>query len=306
MIYCFDTSAINRLLDDKEREPIIKTILGISSFRVTAYNVIEAAKTTDANRRSRLIELMRQLANGTRPLDRPNTILLTYADAHAARASSAPVNEDANLAGLWIALNEPNLLDQEAKEEGSAWTEEMEAAFSKIVADRNLFQPLFRKSPNERPKTTAATLRVYLNAKEEYRSLIMDIYKDQTKQLLTNSEFEVLVREPAWQLYSLAHAYAIHQRAIQEQNFSKMHNAGAIDLWQAVYLTLCDRFVTNDQAQYRGLRLLNVLNTKRRTEVMRYDTFRSRLFGIHVDCDAQPELGETDVLEYRRVPHCAC
>ncbi len=290
MIYCFDTSAINRLLDDPEREPIIQTILGIGSFRVTAYNVIEAAKTTDMNRRSRLIEIMRRLANGKRPLDRPNTILLTYAGAHAARASSAPVNEDTNLEGLWIALNEPNLLDREAKEEGSAWTEEMEAAFSKIVAeDRNLFQPLFQKSPNERPKTTAATLRAYLNAKDEYRSLIRDIYKDQTKQLLTDSEFEVLVREPAWQLYSLAHAYAIHQRAVQEQNFSEMRNAGAIDLWQAVYLTLCDRFVTNDHAQYRGLRLLNVLNSKRHTEVMRYDTFRSRLFGVHVACDAQPD-----------------
>jgi hypothetical protein len=91
-----------------------------------------------------------------------------------------------------------------------------------------------------------------------------------------------VVREPAWQLYSLGYAYAIHQRAIQEQNFSEMRNAGAIDLGQAVYLTLCDHFVTNDQAQYRGLRLLNVLNTKRRTEVMRYDTFRNRLFSICV------------------------
>jgi hypothetical protein len=135
---------------------------------------------------------MRRLANGKRPLDRPNTILLTYADAHAARVSSAPVNEDENLKGLWIALNEPNLLDQVTREEVLVWAEEREDAFSKIVAeDRCLFQLLFRQAPNERPNTTAATLRAYLNAKEEYRSLISDIYKDQTKQLLTDSEFEV-------------------------------------------------------------------------------------------------------------------
>ena len=66
MIYCFDTSAINRLLDDPEQEPIIKATLSVGSFRITAYNVIEAAKTTEANRRSRLIELMRRLANGKR------------------------------------------------------------------------------------------------------------------------------------------------------------------------------------------------------------------------------------------------
>ena len=44
MIYCLDTSAINRLLDDPEREPIIRGVLSAGSFRITAYNVIEAEK----------------------------------------------------------------------------------------------------------------------------------------------------------------------------------------------------------------------------------------------------------------------
>ncbi len=279
MIYCFDTSAINRLLDDLEREPIIKAILSVGSFRITAYNVIEAVKTTEANRRTRLIELMRQLANGTRPLDRPNTILLTYAEAHAARAGAARVNVDENLEGLWIALNEPALLDQEAKDEVLAWAKEWEDDFSETVAgDRDQFQSLFRKAPHERPKTTASTLRAYLSNKDECYSLIRDVYTRQTGKQLTNSEYGVLVREPVWPLYFLGYAYAIHQRGIKDESFAKKRNAGAIDLGQAVYLTLCDRFVTDDRAQYRGLRLLNVLNSKRRTKVMRYDTFRSRLF----------------------------
>lgn len=58
VIYCFDTSAINRLLDDPEREPIVQALLAIGSFRITAYNVIEVAKTTDEDRRTRLMSLL--------------------------------------------------------------------------------------------------------------------------------------------------------------------------------------------------------------------------------------------------------
>ena len=204
--------------------------------------------------------------------------MLTYAEAHAALVDAARVNADENLEGLWIALNEPALLDQEAREEVLSWAGKREDGFSEIVAgDRDQFQSLFREMPQERPKTTAATLRAYLSKKDECRSLISDIYKRQTRKQLTNSEYGVLVREPVWPLYFLGYAYAIHQHGIKDQNFAKKRNAAAIDLGQAVYLTLCDRFVTDDRAQYRGLRLLNVLNGKRRMQVMRYDSFRSRL-----------------------------
>lgn len=126
-------------------------------------------------------------------------------------------------------------------------------------------------------------MRAYLSKKDECCSLIRDVYKRQTQKQLTDSEYGVLVREPVWPLYFLGYAYAAHHRGIKKQHFAKKHNAGAIDLGQAVYLTLCDRFVTDDRAQYRGLRLLNVLNNKRRTQVIQYDTFRSRLFGVHID-----------------------
>lgn len=278
MIYCFDTSAINRLLDDPEREPIIKTLTSVGSFRITAYNVIEAAKTPCKNLRCRLIGLMRRLADGKRPLDRPNTILLSYVRAHADGASVALVNADDQLEGLWIALNQPDLADEEARQELINWASDWEGDFSKVVAgDRDQFQTLFQKISSERPKTIAATLRAYLSARDECRSLIKDVYQGQTQKPLTDPAYQVLVREPAWLLYFVGYAYAVHKRAIQEHRFQERRNAGAIDLGQAVYLTMCDRFVTYDRAQYQALRLLNVLNTKRNTQVMQYDHFRQRL-----------------------------
>jgi hypothetical protein len=89
-----------------------------------------------------------------------------------------------------------------------------------------------------------------------------------------------LIREPAWPLYFLGYAYAVYRRAIQERDFSERRNAGAIDLGQAVYLTMCDRFITNDRAQYRALRLLNAVNTKGRARVLSYDSFRGRLLPL--------------------------
>lgn len=192
--------------------------------------------------------------------------------------SAALVNADDQLEDLWIALNQPDLVDEEAQQELIKWAADWEGDFSKVVAgDRDQFQTLFQKVSSERPKTIAATLRAYLNARDECRSLINDVYQRQTQKPLTDSAYQVLVREPAWPLYFVGYAYAVHKRAIQEYKFQERRNAGAIDLGQAVYLTMCDRFITNDRAQYRAIRLLNVFNTKRNTQVMRYGYFRDRL-----------------------------
>lgn len=280
MIYCFDTSAINRLLDDPEREPIVTTILSVGSFRITAYNVLEAAKTRDSSRRTQLLKLMSRLANGKCPLNRPNRILLNYCDAHAAGTSSCKINTDAKWDGVWLALNQPDCLDQ--IDEVVGWVNKSEQDFSNIVAgDRVKFQSVFNQIPtSEQPKTTASTVRVFCEDRSFLSSLVSEVYERQTGKQLTDPEIESLMREPVWGLYFLAYAYALHQRGIQGQCYSANRNAGAIDLSQAVYLPLCDRYVTNDKAQYRGLRLLNVINNKLRTQVMRYDTFRSRLLAL--------------------------
>ncbi|MGQ0834665.1 MAG: hypothetical protein ACT4O5_07020, partial [Gammaproteobacteria bacterium] len=102
----------------------------------------------------------------------------------------------------------------------------------------------------------------------------------QTGKLLSLSAYDSLVREPAWSLYFLGYAYALSRRSVVESGYSARANAGAIDLGQAVYLTLCDRFVANDHAQFKALRLLNVFNKKRRTEVLLYPAFRRRLLAL--------------------------
>jgi hypothetical protein len=281
MIYGFDTSGLNSLLDDPECDAIAKTLVGVASVRVSALNVIEAIKTPDVSRRVQLLQLMSKLAAGKRPLDRPNSILLSYADAHAAGESRAPLNSDPQLEGVWIALNQPELLDENALDEATAWAAEQERDFAAVVAaDRSAIQAKLALDRPGKARTAAGTLRAFFGATNECHSLVADIYSRQTGRTLDNHSFQGLLKESAWPLYLLSHAYGMHTRSVRVDRHSASKNAGAIDLSQSVYLTLCDRFVTNDGPQYRALRHLNVLNRKRRTQVLRYTTFRRRLLGL--------------------------
>lgn len=281
MIYCFDTSALNFLLDDPECDAIAKALVAVASVRVSALNVLEVTKTLDVTRRIQLVQLMKTLAAGKRPLDRPNTILLSYADAHAAGASRASVNTDPQLEGVWIALNQPELLDTEALNEATAWATEQEREFSMVVAaDRDVIQARLKSTLRYRPRTVAATLRAFLQTSPDCHTLVADIYCRQTGRRLNGHGFQGLLKEPAWPLYLGSHAYGIHNRSVRVDRHSATRNAGAIDLTQSVYLTLCNRFITNDRAQYRALRQLNVLNKKHKTQVLLFSTFRRRLLGI--------------------------
>lgn len=81
-------------------------------------------------------------------------------------------------------------------------------------------------------------------------------------------------------MYFALFAYALHHRSVRTSHFSRTRQAGGVDLAQAVYLPFVDRFVTNDAAQYRALRLLRCVAGTKRGEVQRYSTFRSRLLAL--------------------------
>lgn len=281
MIYYFDTSSLNDLLTDSECNAIEIALTSVASVRISAINIIEAIKTPDTQRRKALIKLMARLSAGKRPLDRPNTILLSYAKAHAADATRASVNTDENLEGIWIALNQPELLAEDSLAEANDWAKEQEHDFASVVAtDREAIQAILSRHGKRREFSTANTLRAYIQAEAECQQLISDIYYRTTNKLFTDTGYKALMREKAWPLYLLSHAYGIHARSVRINRFSSSSNAGGIDLTQSVYLTLCDRFITSDNAQYRALRQLNVINTKRKTQVLRYSMFRNRLLSL--------------------------
>src|SRR4029078_5129112 len=77
-------------------------------IRISAYNVIEVAKTRNVQRRDGLVRLMRRLAQNKRPLDRPNGLIRGLAKAYMERnargTATYTANIDPNLERLWLVL----------------------------------------------------------------------------------------------------------------------------------------------------------------------------------------------------------
>jgi len=280
MIICLDTSAVNRLHDDAEREALVAGLLAGGEFYVSAYNVLEAAATKDEEKRKSLVRFLARLARGKRPLNAANTIIRGLADAHATNLETITVNSDPDLEGVWQALLRPDEIDDPIRQESKDWAAERTAEFEETVSKaRPQFQELFKHRPDERPPNAAETIRRYFKHKEQiFDQLIAPIYLRQTGKELTRRAFDELIEEPAWILYFGTYVYALHHRAMPRSGYSSKWHADAIDLQQAVYLRFCDWFVTDDKPQYRAIRLMNVFNKGRATRVCRYDSFRRMLF----------------------------
>jgi len=246
---------------------------------------MEAAKTPEGQQRISLVKLLRRLSDNQRPLDRPNTLVRAAARSYAERqpsgATTFTTNVDPDLDGVWVALNDPEVIDDDARLEIVTWAKEWGDEYDRIVyGGRDRFQALIAKYRDARRPSVADTFRSYLrNVDQIFTSLVAPIYQRETGQTLSREEFDEMMREPIWPLYLGGYAYALHQRAVQVNDYSRTRNAGGIDLGQAVYLRLCDTFVTNDRAQYRALRFLNrfARASNLGAEVLPYGHFRRRL-----------------------------
>lgn len=275
MIYCFDTSALNHLHDDTEVTNLTTGLVVTNTVWITALNVIEVGITEDADRRSSLLQLQSKLTDDRRPLQIPNRLIRERAAAYAARLDRAALSvseED----GVWIALSNPQHIDEVSRQELYRWKKELEDDFRQAHENaRPHFQQIF-DSGTGRPRTAASLLRHYSGNEDFLFELTSGIYEEVTGVKLQREElFQFFRAVPHWPFFFLGWAYAVYARAIRQKNFGRK-NAGNIDLWCATYLPSCDVFVTEDVAQYRALRLINTFN-RRRTEVLLYSRLRQRL-----------------------------
>lgn len=75
-----------------------------------------------------------------------------------------------------------------------------------------------------------------------------------------------------WRFFLSSMVYGMYLRSVRTINFGRLKNPGSIDTQQAIYLTVCDTFVTADRHQHRMLRLLVPFGHKKR-QIWDYDRF---------------------------------
>jgi hypothetical protein len=278
MDLCFDTSGINRLYDDPDRDAIVSALLAAGRVLISGLNVTEAAATEETGRRIELLRLERKLIGTLRPLHVPNELLQAVTIAYAERRPAATITIGDRQQGLWWALEEPESLDEEARQEVYAWKRALEDPFTEAHRlARPEFQQLFFSAAQDRPLSASKLIKMFRDQERIAYDAVAPLWKRLIgTELSIESYRDLMVRVPQWSLYLASWAHAMQNRAIRERNYGAGNHPGAIDLLCAIYLCHCDYFVTDDIRQRRALRVLNVLNP-RRARVISYQAFRGRL-----------------------------
>lgn len=272
MIYCFDTSAINQLCDDVEREGIVTGLLATNSIYVTAANCIEVLGTKNEARREQLQILLRELAAGQAPLALPIDLLKILTMAYAA-GQDRPASEDLNYR---MSVDDYFTLDGKEKQEIQELRTKWEASFDVFRKGRPILAKIFKSGKTNRPSSFAALIRDHYKEKAFLFSMMEDLYTITGEKLAADKLNDFFAAIPEWPIVLLGLAYASYARSVKEEGYGKRGKAGAIDLWSAAYLPHSDIFVTHDKDQFCGLRLANIANS-RPTTTLRFGEFRKRL-----------------------------
>ena len=151
MDYCFDTSAVNKLHDDRERDELLKGLHSAGSIHVTAYNVVEVCATKSAQRRTALLFLLKSMANA-KFFGVPEDILKDMALRHAGTGSPSRGVELKDRI-IREVLADPAGVEAGVVQDIANWKEEREGWLAKLVSQaRPNFQKLFvhkSRPPNE-------------------------------------------------------------------------------------------------------------------------------------------------------------
>jgi len=279
MVFLFDTSGVNRLHDDPASEAIVAGLIGTNTVRVSALNVVEAARTPDPGRRLSLLRLLKRMTGGDRPLEMPNTLARRAMTAYSRRLPCLDSSIDAEADVLWGMLVDPSVADDETRRALDAGQEKLESEFLGChQRARPHFQDLFRNGVLA-PRRAAAPIRHFMRSTQFlHEDVVNPIYRQQTGADLPASEMDEMFHvAPEVAGFLLGWAHSIHQRSIALEGFGS-RNAGIVDLWFATYLGRVDRFITADRRQYRALRLVARIMAPR-CGVVRFCRFRRRLLG---------------------------
>lgn len=279
MDYCFDTSALNRLHDDTNREFLVAGLLATNRVFVTALNIREAVATSDAARRTSLIRLQRRLTADFRPLRTPIELLREVTMARISGRNSAVLTIEENNQGLWWALEQPEQLSTELQQESYKWKKSLEEQFTEAhhrarVELRKVFVGA------DKPDSLGSLIRLFHHSPGLILPTVSAVYEKIAGVPLSIQDMLAVFSElPEWPLFMAVWAQGMYARALRDEGYSHRKNAGTIDLWCGVYLAHCDFLLTDDRAQYHALRVINRIGQRRRprARILLYEDFRKRM-----------------------------
>jgi len=271
MIFYLDTSAINSLFDDLSLAQLLPAISKRALIYPSIFNVAEIGATPDKARRLGLLKLTKQISRNYRPLALPSDLLKRALTNIKMRAESMDHSMGPEWDGVWLALNEPSLIDGPVYEETVEWKRNQEEWFHDMHKNgRTKMQAyLDRLSASDRVSLVSrfsGLARQYSPEGEFVRGVVADLATRSGAKVEIDRELvnDILRYSEHWKFFLASMIYGLFSRGVRQKNFSKNKNPGSIDSQQAVYLAACDVFVTSDKQQRRMLRLLVPFGLKKR------------------------------------------
>jgi len=264
-IYYFDTSAFNALFKDNDKEAILIAIKKAGTIYLSAFNFIEISSTKNAKKRIKLLEFFKQLSENRRPLDFQAAILKQSLEAFLNGKNQINISIGNMQDGIWQAIQDPNLLKNKAfKETLQRKAKEENWLNEPHKRAREKFQQIDEISV--KPRTSVQFLKhLYANKRCIQESFAPLFEKcGSTKQIFHEKEQSIIRNVEPWLFYFTAIGISIFNRAIKQFNFAKRKHPGGIDIQQAIYLSFCDYFITNDPGQYKMLKVISKLGHRER------------------------------------------
>lgn len=269
-VFYLDTSVINQLYDDSKSDILINRLKDIATVVISIFNVVELASTNDKNRRIGLINAAKKLSNNYRPLAMPGDILkrslVAICNNHYKMDNSIGSEWD----NIWIAQNDPELIDNDFYVEICEWKNYQEEWYQKMHEHgrpnlQKVLLELPKSKRNDIVQNFSKILKYYSQQDELIANFIEKVnVKNNLKLSNENIRKKILNHSEHWRFFLAAMVYGLYVRSCRESNYSKKKNPGSIDTQQSVYLATCDIIVSADIKQYNMMRLLVPLGHKNR------------------------------------------
>lgn len=275
----FDASGWNQLLDDPNSASLVAGLKAGFFVRVTGTNVAEIAATPNSTRRTSLLHLCRALADDYLfPYHWiTNGLITSYSqDPNAFDWWSVPVE--------WPELQQ-ELTRMEIFDDDLATSQRnnhrgLSRDFKGLYAGgREVLEEALKREPEERPANFADYLKTLQNPSGEFWKKGQSFYRGPAKEEPDEATIKRFI-ELCPPFRALIVAACIPEYEYWMRNLimaPKSYRAGAADLFSAVYLPYCSKFVTHDDRQLNALRLVAIHAKPEGVEVLSYQEFHDNL-----------------------------
>ena len=275
----FDTSAINKLAADLDRDAIIQTLPLLYLVGITETLISEIIATKNLDDRMELLDVLKRLLSCGKCIAPFNSIIEEQAKAYQRDASGYDwrlLNLHVPMADQEIARQEfLHELSEQTREEMKQWDRQFQTIFRDAkVAFQNLFL-----AQEAWPSVHEVTERL-LGDGGAYLEIGAGLFERATNVRPPTAETKAFIdRCPPFRALLVALCYSQYDRCIRDEKMPSLGKAGRNDMFSAVYLSYCKVFVTNDSGHCKAMKVVAEL-AGLDTTVLIYDEFKSGLVGL--------------------------